>query len=86
MHVANQTDMFTIPQHQLFVGHNGASDELLHDLVATAIDGLHSGVQEGSGDGVLQHVPPSAMQLHTLGSHLVLQIGDPATEMGHEVR
>ena len=82
MHAANQTDMFTIPPHHLFVAHNGASDQLLHDLVATAIDGLHSGIQEGSGDGVFQHVPPPAMQLHTLGRHLVLQIGDPVTEMG----
>ena len=68
------TQPSAIPRLRLFVRHDGASDELLHDLVAAAIDGLDAGVEEGSSDGVLQHVPPAAMQLHTLGSHFVLEI------------
>ena len=41
----------------------GPRDELLHDLVGAAIDGLDAGVNEGAGDRVLHHVAPAAEEL-----------------------
>ena len=56
----------------LVISHYGPGDELLHDLVAAAIDGLHARVHEGLSYGVLPHVAPAAVHLQTRGRHFLL--------------
>ena len=48
---------------QLLVDFDGASDELLHDFVGSAVDARHPGVRELPSDRVLPHESGAAMQL-----------------------
>jgi len=60
---------------------DGASDELFHDFIGAAVDGLHPRVHEGLADGVLPHVAPPAVKLHPSVGHRALQVGAPV--LGH---
>ncbi|MPC28075.1 hypothetical protein E2C01_021270 [Portunus trituberculatus] len=53
---------------------NAAGNELLHDFIGAAINGLHLGVHIGPADGVLCHVATTTKQLHTMACYLVLQV------------
>ena len=64
------------------VGDDLSRDELLHDLVGAAVDGLHLGVDVGLADGVLPHVTPASVQLHALVSRAVLQVRHPVDKKG----
>ena len=41
-------------------------DEFLHDFVRAAVDALHAGIRDGTGDWVFQHVPVAAVELQAL--------------------
>ena len=58
-----------------------ADDELLHDLVGAAVDGVDAGVGEHAGDWVLPHVAPAAKHLEALGADLVVLVSHPV--LGH---
>ncbi|RUS78938.1 hypothetical protein EGW08_013316, partial [Elysia chlorotica] len=52
-------------------------DELLHDLVAAAVDGLDASVGVCAADPVLLHVAPAPVKLDAAVSNLVLEVGRP---------
>ena len=53
------------------------SDDLLHDFVASSVNGLDPGICVRPADGVLQHEPGPPVELQSLVRNLVLQVGGP---------
>src|SRR5579875_2214378 len=55
----------------------GASDDLLHDLVSTGVDTGDASIEVGTGNGVFQHIAVAAVELHALVDYPLLQIRRP---------
>lgn len=58
-------------------GFTGPSDELLHDLVRTAVDLLHPGIGVEASNRVFDHVPVAAEYLQAAVNDPVLSIRRP---------
>jgi len=58
-----------------------ASDELLHDLVGSSVDGLDARVNVVLANVVLPHVSPAAVELDSVVGDLVLKVSAPV--LGH---
>merc|ERR1719452_369509 len=70
----------TFVSAMLFTKHlryDGASNEFLHDFVRATIDGLHLCIEVGFANGVLRHIPPTSVHLHTVVRYLVLKVRGP---------
>ena len=70
----------------LFGSHDLSGDELLHDLVGAPVDGLDPGVGVCLGYPLLPHVSPTAVQLHALRTHGVLELGGPVLDHGRRLK